>query len=83
MPGVRDRPRARRRRVPEEVWDALTTGIGGWLWPMEYQPHAGGTASSSAAASRPGTPPHHHVGRNDGPDGWFNQLEESITAPDG
>jgi uncharacterized protein YndB with AHSA1/START domain len=29
---------------PAEVWDALTTGTGGWLWPMEYEPREGGAA---------------------------------------
>ncbi|RKN40434.1 SRPBCC family protein [Streptomyces hoynatensis] len=29
---------------PEQVWDAITTGTAGWLWPMEYEPREGGQA---------------------------------------
>lgn len=29
---------------PRQVWDALTTGTAGWLWPMEYEPRVGGAA---------------------------------------
>ncbi|WP_034608691.1 SRPBCC domain-containing protein [Cellulomonas sp. URHD0024] len=68
---------------PEEVWDALTTGIGGWLWPMEYEPRTGGKAPFDGVVAA-WDPPHHLVGRNDGPDGWFNQVEEVLTPlPDG
>ncbi|MEV1021677.1 SRPBCC domain-containing protein [Streptomyces sp. NPDC050264] len=27
---------------PEQVWDAVTSGTGGWLWPMKYEPKQGG-----------------------------------------
>ncbi|MEV7681303.1 SRPBCC domain-containing protein [Streptomyces sp. NPDC088341] len=29
---------------PEQVWEAVTAGTGGWLWPMEYEPREGGAA---------------------------------------
>ncbi|MFJ2172921.1 SRPBCC domain-containing protein [Streptomyces sp. NPDC087851] len=29
---------------PQEVWQAITTGTAGWLWPMEYEPREGGAA---------------------------------------
>ena len=31
---------------PAQLWAALTTGTGGWLWPMEYEPREGGAAPS-------------------------------------
>lgn len=33
---------------PEEVWEAITSGTGGWLWPLEYEPKKGGAAPSAA-----------------------------------
>lgn len=38
---------------PEQVWEAITTGTAGWLWPIEYEPRQGG-AAPSAAPSRHG-----------------------------
>ncbi|SNT48622.1 hypothetical protein SAMN05443665_10351 [Actinomadura meyerae] len=29
---------------PEQVWEAVTTGTGAWLWPMEFEPRVGGAA---------------------------------------
>ena len=40
---------------PEEVWEAITTGTGGWLWPLEYEPQRGRRRRPSAAPSPHGT----------------------------
>ncbi|MGW7351671.1 SRPBCC family protein [Streptomyces sp. NPDC054784] len=28
--------------TPQQVWEAVTTGTAGWLWPLEYEPGVGG-----------------------------------------
>ncbi|MGQ4351109.1 MULTISPECIES: SRPBCC family protein [unclassified Streptomyces] len=28
--------------TPQQVWEAITDGSGGWLWPIEYEPREGG-----------------------------------------
>jgi uncharacterized protein YndB with AHSA1/START domain len=63
--------------TPQEVWDAFTTGSGGWLWPMEFEPREGGKAAFGGTVLT-WDPPHRLVTRADGEDGWFNQLEQEI-----
>jgi uncharacterized protein YndB with AHSA1/START domain len=63
--------------TPEEIWDAVTTGTGAWLWPMEVEPREGGQAAFGGVVTV-WDPPRHLVTRVDGPDGWFNELEELI-----
>jgi uncharacterized protein YndB with AHSA1/START domain len=66
----------------EEVWDAITDGNGGWLWPMEYEPRVGGAAAFGGRVVA-WDPPRHLSGRMEGPDGWFNQVEEVLTPLEG
>lgn len=68
--------------TPEEYWDAITTGTGGWLWPMEFEPHEGGAAAFGGTVTV-WDPPHRFVTRVEGDDGWFNQLEHVIEGRDG
>jgi hypothetical protein len=28
--------------TPEQIWEAITVHTAGWLWPIEYEPRAGG-----------------------------------------
>jgi hypothetical protein len=35
--------------APEQAWEAMTTGIGGWLWPMEIEGREGGSAAEVPA----------------------------------
>ncbi|MEV8313200.1 SRPBCC domain-containing protein [Streptomyces sp. NPDC059900] len=72
---------------PAEVWDALTTGTGGWLWPMEYEPREGGAAPSGGTVTR-WDPPHRLTGRVENSDGLppgqtLNQLDHTIEPRDG
>ncbi|MFD9905961.1 SRPBCC domain-containing protein [Streptomyces sp. NPDC059063] len=39
-------------RPPEVVWAALTTGTGGWLCPVEYEPREGGAAPCGGVVAR-------------------------------
>ena len=68
--------------TPQEVFDAFTTGMAGWLWPSEFEPREGGKAAMGGTVTV-WNPPHHFVTRMEGPDGWFNQLENKIEARDG
>ncbi|OLB77763.1 MAG: ATPase [Actinobacteria bacterium 13_2_20CM_2_71_6] len=68
--------------TPEEYWDAVTTGTGGWLWPMEFEPREGGKAAMGGTVTV-WDPPHHFVTRVEGEDGWFNQLEHVIEGRGG
>jgi hypothetical protein len=62
---------------PVEVFDGFTSGTGGWLWPMEYEPREGGAAGFGGTVTV-WDPPHRVVTRMEGPDGWFNQLEHVV-----
>ncbi|BCJ68769.1 hypothetical protein [Polymorphospora rubra] len=68
--------------TPEEMWDAITTGSGGWLWPAEFEPRVGGSAGPGSTVTV-WDPPRHFAVRTEGEDGWFNHLEQEIEARDG
>ncbi len=68
--------------TPEEYWDAITTGNGGWLWPMEFEPRVGGAAAFGGTVTA-WEPPHRLCSRMDGEDGWFNQLEHTVEGREG
>jgi hypothetical protein len=55
--------------TPEEVWNAVNFETPAWLFPTDAM---GGVDLVSER-------PTHHVNRIDGPDGWFNQLEQVIS----
>ncbi|MGW7273483.1 SRPBCC family protein [Streptomyces sp. NPDC054864] len=73
---------------PTEVWEAFTTGTGGWLWPMaEYEPREGGAAPFGGVVTR-WEPPHRLTDRVDDPEGLpqgqiRNQLDRAIEPRDG
>ena len=61
--------------TPEDVWHAVATdeGNAAWLFP--------GLVDREQATVW--DPPHRLVMRMDGPDGWFNQIEDLIEGRDG
>ncbi|WP_244177517.1 SRPBCC family protein [Streptomyces atriruber] len=71
---------------PAQLWAALTTGTGGWLWPMEYEPREGGAAPSGATVTR-WDPPHRLTARVEDPAGLpgrpLNQVDHVIEPRDG
>ncbi|WP_237528162.1 MULTISPECIES: SRPBCC domain-containing protein [unclassified Streptomyces] len=71
---------------PARLWAALTTGTGGWLWPMEYEPREGGAAPSGGTVTR-WDPPHRLTARVEDPDGIpgqsLNELDHVIEPRDG
>ncbi|MEV7191848.1 SRPBCC domain-containing protein [Streptomyces sp. NPDC093510] len=71
---------------PAQLWSALTTGTGGWLWPMEYEPREGGAAPSGGTVTR-WDPPRRLTARVEDPDGvpgqTLNQLDHLIEPRDG
>lgn len=71
--------------APEEVWEAITTGTGGWLWPMEFEPKEGGAGPFGSIVTV-WDPPHRFVSRAESPEGvpqTFNQLDELIEPREG
>ncbi|MFK4067751.1 SRPBCC domain-containing protein [Streptomyces sp. NPDC029674] len=71
---------------PARLWAALTTGTGGWLWPMEYEPREGGAAPSGGTVTR-WDPPHRLTARVEDPDRVpgqsLDQLDHLIEPRDG
>jgi uncharacterized protein YndB with AHSA1/START domain len=53
---------------PEQVWDAITNGTAGWLWPMEYEPKEGGAAPFGGTVTA-WDPPHRLTGRTEDAEG--------------
>jgi hypothetical protein len=58
---------------PEDVWEAVATNAGNasWLFPSDSEPGASATVWD---------PPHHFSVREEGPDGFFNELDFRIEA---
>ncbi|MGP3950037.1 SRPBCC family protein [Streptomyces sp. 7N604] len=71
---------------PEQVWEAITTGTAGWLWPMEYEPREGGAAPFGGTVTA-WDPPRHLTGRVESPEGaegqTLNQLDHVIEPREG
>ncbi|WP_028803394.1 ATPase [Streptomyces sp. 142MFCol3.1] len=69
--------------TPEQVWDALTTGTGGWLWPMEFDgEHRVGPFGSTLTNW---DPPHRLTSRSEDvgfPTQSLNQLDNTIEPRD-
>ena len=59
--------------TPERVWEAVTNGTSGWMFPTDQWPDVKTVEEY----------PHHLVSRMEGPDGWFNQLEHVLEPLDG
>ncbi|MER5788767.1 SRPBCC domain-containing protein [Streptomyces sp. NPDC001980] len=72
--------------TPGEVWEAITNGTGGYLWPMQPpEPRVGGTAAFGSTVTVY-DPPHHLVTRSEDvgfPTQSANQLEHVIEERDG
>ncbi|MFC4030965.1 SRPBCC domain-containing protein [Streptomyces polygonati] len=71
---------------PEQVWEAVSSGTAGWLWPMEYEPREGGAAPFGGTVTA-WDPPHRLTGRSEGPEEGprqvFNQLDHLIEPREG
>ncbi|MFH8611290.1 SRPBCC domain-containing protein [Streptomyces sp. NPDC018029] len=71
---------------PARLWAALTTGTGGWLWPVEYEPREGGAAPSGGTVTR-WDPPHRLTARVEDPDRVpgqsLDELDHLIEPRDG
>ncbi|MFE7122460.1 SRPBCC domain-containing protein, partial [Streptomyces sp. NPDC057654] len=67
---------------PEQVWEAITTGTGGWLWPVEYEPRTGGAAPFGGTVTA-WDPPHRLTARSEvevegAENQTLNQLDHTI-----
>lgn len=72
--------------TPEQVWDAVTSGNGGWLWPMEApEPREGGRGPSGSLVAA-WDPPHRYTNRVEDVEGssrqTLNQLDYTIESRD-
>ncbi|RPE44870.1 hypothetical protein EDD90_8126 [Streptomyces sp. Ag109_O5-1] len=72
--------------TPAEVWEAITNGTGGYLWPMQPpEPRVGGAAAFGSTVTAY-DPPHHLVTRSENvgfPTQSVNQLEHVIEEREG
>jgi hypothetical protein len=71
--------------TPEDVWDAVTVHAGGWLWPVSYEPRAGGGETGLTGEGRVTVwePARRFTTRAEREAGWFNQLEYELEPRDG
>ncbi|MGW2724947.1 SRPBCC family protein [Streptomyces sp. NPDC001492] len=72
--------------TPEEVWEAITTGTGGYLWPMEPpEPRVGGKGPFGSEVTA-WDPPHRYSNRVGDVEGiseqTLNQLDYTIEPRD-
>lgn len=69
--------------TPQQVFDAATVGMSGWMWPVEIEPKLGGAGPFGSSVTV-WEPPHRYSNRVDGEGGFFNELEFDISElPDG
>ncbi|MFF1681140.1 SRPBCC domain-containing protein [Streptomyces sp. NPDC058256] len=73
--------------TPEQVWDAITEGVGGWLWPMEApEPREGGSGPFGSTITV-WDPPHRYTNRVQDVEGiseqTLNQLDYTIEPREG
>lgn len=66
---------------PAVVFDAVTTGTAGWLWPGEVEPREGGAAGPGAVVTA-WQPGRHYANRMDGEGEWFNELDFALAEVD-
>lgn len=72
--------------TPEEVWEAVTTGTGGYLWPMEPpEPRVGGKGPFGSKVTA-WDPPHRYTNRVEDVEGisaqTLNQLDYTVEPRD-
>ncbi|MGW0839858.1 SRPBCC family protein [Streptomyces sp. NPDC002787] len=72
--------------TPEQVWEAVTAGTGGWLWPMEApEPRVGGKGPFGSEVVA-WNPPHRYTNRVEDVEGiseqTLNQLDYTIEPRD-
>lgn len=72
--------------TPEQVWEAITNGTGGWLWPMEPpEPHVGGKGPFGSTVTV-WDPPHRYINRVEDVEGIseqsLNQLDYTVEPRD-
>ncbi|MFG2311664.1 SRPBCC domain-containing protein [Streptomyces sp. NPDC048566] len=71
--------------APRQVWEAVTDGSGGWLWPMEYEPREGGAGPFGSTVTV-WEPPHRLSVRSEdvgSPTQSLNVVDHTIEPRDG
>ncbi|MFJ6567263.1 SRPBCC domain-containing protein [Streptomyces sp. NPDC091292] len=70
--------------TPQQVWDAITTGTAGWLWPSEFEPREGGATAGGGVVTA-WDPPHRFTTRvesDDMPGQSLNLLDQTVEPRD-
>ncbi|MGW1891793.1 SRPBCC family protein [Streptomyces sp. NPDC002004] len=71
--------------TPEQVWEAITSGTGGWLWPMEFEPRQGGAGPFGSTLTN-WDPPHRLTSLVENVEGMtqqtLNQIDETVEPRD-
>lgn len=62
---------------PEQVWDAVTTGNSGWLWPIEMEAKLGGAGPWGSVVTA-WEPASHFANHMEGEGGFYNTLDYQI-----
>ncbi|MFF1518239.1 SRPBCC domain-containing protein [Streptomyces sp. NPDC058305] len=68
--------------TPQQVWEAITDGSGGWLWPIEYEPREGGAGPFGSTITA-WDPPHRLSVRTEDvgfPGQSLNRIDHTIEA---
>ncbi|WP_406416993.1 SRPBCC domain-containing protein [Streptomyces sp. NBC_01614] len=73
--------------TPEQVWDAITSNTGGWMWPSEPpEPRVGGKGAMGSTVTA-WDPPHRYTNRAEDVEGVeeqsLNQLDYTIEPREG
>ncbi|MFC8199577.1 SRPBCC domain-containing protein [Streptomyces sp. NPDC057298] len=73
--------------TPDQVWDAFTSGTGGWLWPLDPpEPRVGGKGPFGSEVVT-WDPPHRYTNRVEDVEGiseqTVNQLDYTVEPRDG
>jgi hypothetical protein len=69
--------------TPVDVWEAITRGRAGWLWPLDLQTREGAVAgerSNGGDVVAVWDPPRHLTLRWQGEEGWFTSLDYVLEA---
>lgn len=73
--------------TPEQVWEAVTRGTGGWLWPMDAPEAREGGKGPFGSTVTVWDPPHRYTNRVENVEGideqTLNQLDHTIEPREG
>ncbi|GAB2767942.1 SRPBCC family protein [Amycolatopsis magusensis] len=69
--------------TPEQVFEAVTAGTAGWLWPIACEPRLGGSVDIAEGAKVTAWEPGRHFANRVEQGDWFNALDHVIEPRPG